>query len=61
MQRIKEVIIIRAADPDGSMFRAIMDALRGRRAEVIELAAPSHDMLGRWFSRHRAIPVKYRW
>ena len=45
MQRIKEVIIIRAADPDGSMFRAIMDALRGRRAEVIELAAPSHDTL----------------
>ena len=43
MQRIKEVIIIRAADPDGSMFRAIKDALRGRRAEVIELAAPSHD------------------
>ena len=38
MQRITEVIIIRAADPDGSMFRAIMDALRGRRAEVIELA-----------------------
>ena len=27
------------------MFRAIMDALRGRRAEVIELAAPSHDIL----------------
>ena len=45
MQRITEVIIIRAADPDGSMFRAIMDALRGRRAEVIELAAPSHDIL----------------
>ena len=45
MQRIKEVIIIRAADPDGRMFRAIMDALRGRRAEVIELAAPSHDIL----------------
>ena len=45
MQRIKEVIIIRAADPDGSMFRAIKDALRGRRAEVIELAAPSHDIL----------------
>ena len=45
MQRIKEVIIIRAADPDGRMFRAIMDALRGRRAEVIERAAPSHDIL----------------
>ena len=40
-----EIIVIRAADPDGRMFRAIMDALRGRRAEVIELDAPSHDIL----------------
>ena len=45
MQRIKEVIIIRAADPDGSMFRAIMDALRDKRVEIIELAASSHNVL----------------
>ena len=42
---MEKIIVIRAADPDGRMFRAIMDALRGRRAEVIELDAPSHDIL----------------
>ena len=42
---MEKIIVIRAADPDGRMFRAIMDALRGRRAEAIELAAPSHDIL----------------
>ena len=40
---VSEIIVIRAADPDGSMFRAIMDVLRDRKAEVIELAAPSLD------------------
>ena len=40
---MEEIIVIRAADPDGSMFRAIMDVLRDRKAEVIELAAPSLD------------------
>ena len=42
--RIKEVIIIRTTDPDGSMFRAIMDAIRDRCAEVIELTAPAHEI-----------------
>ena len=42
---MKEVIIIRTVDPDGSMFQAIMDALRSRRAEVFELTGTSHDML----------------
>ena len=45
MQRIKEVIIIRTVDSDGSTFRAIMDALRDKRVEIIELAAPSHNVL----------------
>ena len=45
MQRIKEVIIIRTVDPDGSTFRAIMDALRDKRVEIIELAASSHNVL----------------
>ena len=40
---MEEIIVIRATDPDGSMFQTIMDALRGRRAEVIEMTAPSHD------------------
>ena len=42
---MKEVIIICTVDPDGSMFQAIMDALRSRRAEVFELTGTSHDML----------------
>ena len=45
MQRIKEVIIIRTVDSDGSTFRAIMDALRDKRVEIIELAASSHNVL----------------
>ena len=40
---VAEIIVFRATDPDGSMFQTIMDALRGRRAEVIEMTAPSHD------------------
>ena len=42
---MKEVIIIGTVDPVGSMFQAIMDALRSRRAEVFELTGTSHDML----------------
>ena len=45
MQRIKEVIIIRTVDSDGSTFQAIIDALRDKRVEIIELAAPSHNVL----------------
>ena len=45
MQRIKEVIIFRTVDSDGSTFRAIMDALRDKRVEIIELAASSHNVL----------------
>ena len=45
MQRIKEVIIIRTVDSDGSTFRAIMDALRDKRVEIIKLAASSHNVL----------------
>lgn len=40
-----EIIVIRAVDPDGSTFNAIMDMLRDRKTEVIELVAPSHDIL----------------
>ena len=45
MRRIKEVIIIRTVDSDGGTFRAIMDALRAKRVEIIELAASSHNVL----------------
>lgn len=40
-----EIIIIRAADPDGSVFQAVMDALKGKRAEVVDVAAPTTSML----------------
>ena len=29
---MEEIIVIRAADPDGSVFKAVVDALRGKRA-----------------------------
>ena len=42
---VDEIIIIRAADPDGSVFQAVMDALNGKRAEVVDVAAPTTSML----------------
>ena len=40
-----EIIVIRAADPDGSLFRAIMDVLKDKRAEVIHAAASVSSVL----------------
>ena len=40
-----EIIIIRAADPDGSGFKAVMDVLNGKRAEVVSIAAPVSSVL----------------
>ena len=40
-----EIIIIRAVDPDGSVFRVVMDALNGKRAEVVDVAAPATSVL----------------
>ena len=42
---MEEVIVIRAQDPDGSVFQAVMDALKGKRAEVVDVAAPTTSML----------------
>ena len=42
---MEEIIVIRAADPDGSVFQAVMDALKGKRAEVVDVAAPATSML----------------
>ena len=33
------IIVIRVADPDGSLFQAIVDALKDRRAEIIHVTA----------------------
>ena len=40
-----EIIIIRAADPDGSVFQAVMDSLKGKRAEVVDVSNLSASML----------------
>ena len=42
---MEEIIVIRATDPDGSVFQAVMDALKGKRAEVVDVAAPATSVL----------------
>ena len=42
---MEEIIVIRAADPDGSVFKAVMDALQEKKAEVIDIAAPAPSVL----------------
>ena len=33
-----EIIVIRAADPDGSIFKAIVNALKDKRTEAVHVA-----------------------
>ena len=40
-----EIIVIYAQDPDGSVFKAIMDALNGKRAEVVDVTNMSTSVL----------------
>ena len=42
---MEEIIVIRSADPDGSVLQAVMEALNGRRAEVVSIAAPVAPVL----------------
>lgn len=42
---LEEIIVIRTADPDGSVFKAILDVLQEKKAEVIDIAAPSPAVL----------------
>ena len=42
---MEEIIVIRAADPDGSVFQADMDALKGKRAEVVDVSNLFASML----------------
>ena len=42
---MEEIIVIRARDPDGSVFKAVMDSLKGKRAEVVDVAAPATSVL----------------
>ena len=41
---MEEIIVIRAADPDGSVFQAVMDALKGKRAEVVDVSNRIGDL-----------------
>ena len=45
VSHIDEIIVIRAADPDGSLFQTLMDALKNKRTEVIHVAVPFSSML----------------
>ena len=42
---MEEIIVIYAQDPDGSVFQAVMDALKGKRAEVVDVSNLSASML----------------
>ena len=42
---MEEIIVIRARDPDGSVFQAVMDALKGKRAEMIDVVEQSASVL----------------
>ena len=42
---MEEIIVIRAADPDGSVFQAVMDSLNGKRAEVVDVSDLSASVL----------------
>ena len=42
---MEEFIVIRAQDPDGSVFQAVMDALKGKRAEVVDVSNLSASVL----------------
>ena len=37
---MEEIIVIRAIDPDESVFQIIMDALHGKSVQVVEAISP---------------------
>ena len=42
---MEEIIVIYAQDPDGSVFQAVMDSLKGKRAEMIDVVEQSASVL----------------
>ena len=42
---MNEIIVIRVADPDGSLFQTIVDALKDKRPEVIQVTTPVSSVL----------------
>ena len=35
---MKEIIVIRTSDPDGSVFRSILEALQGKDVQILHAA-----------------------
>ena len=58
---MEEIIVIRVADPDGSVFKAVMDALQEKKAEVIDIAAPAPSVLFRSEERRVGKECRSRW
>lgn len=42
---MKEIIVIRTSDPDGSVFRSILEALQGKDVQVLHATALEHSAL----------------
>ena len=42
---VDEIIVIRAADPDGSIFRAVVDVLQDKKGTVTEVIPPASPVL----------------
>ena len=42
---MNEIIVNRVADPDGSLFQTIVDALNDKRSEIIHVTAPFSAVL----------------
>ena len=38
--QLREIIVIQASDPDGSLFQAVVNALKGKRAKAVHVADP---------------------
>ena len=42
---MEEIIVIRAADPDGSVFKTVVDALKDKRTKVVHVPATVFSVL----------------
>ena len=42
---MEKIIVIRAADPDGSVFKTVVDALKDKRTKVVHVPAPVFSVL----------------
>ena len=42
---MKEIIVIHTSDPDGSVFRSILEALQGKDVQIVHAAAPESSAL----------------